>query len=265
MINNIYKMEVQYIKLFCEYEDLGDYYRFYDNHIKDMYSHNFIYIKEHVNVKDIPSIIQQEILYRKSQGMKFLRVMVQGAIEQAVFDQVSVAHDVEIFDYFGISSEQYTSIRPREGASVKLCSDVKESEHGRLVDIAANYRHMTLEFAIRRIDRKYRVYSDQGNALDLYVCYDGEEPVGNCELLVGDELAKIEDFDILDIYQRKGFGSHMIRSLLHKCYEKGIENAYLVTDHGDTAQEMYEKVGFQRVGQRTEVMYHLGREGADNQ
>lgn len=114
---------------------------------------------------------------------------------------------------------------------------------------------MTLEFANRRIERKFQIYSDQNNSLDFYVCYKGHEPVGNCELFANGPMAKIEDFDILDIHQKQGFGSHIISELLEKCHHNGVTYAYLVTDAADTAKVMYEKVGFKWAGSRTELMF----------
>jgi len=128
-----------------------------------------------------------------------------------------------------------------------------------MVDVIANYEDMTLEFAIRRIDRKFKVYDDSKKPMNLYVCYDGNEPVGNCEMFVNEEqkIAKIEDFDIIQMHQRKGFGSFVMRSLLKKCHEKGIKEAFLLTDSNDTAKDMYMKTGFSIVGQRVELMFDL--------
>ena len=66
-----------------------------------------------------------------------------------------------------------------------------------------------------------------------------------------------EDFDIIEMYQRKGFGSFVLRTLLKECSENGIEQAYLVTDHDDTAKDMYAKCGFKPVGKSFELMFHL--------
>ena len=144
----------------------------------------------------------------------------------------------------------------KDKASVLKADKPDINQDGRMVDIVANYQSMTLEFAIRRIDRKFKVYSSD-KALDLYVCYDGIEPVGNCELFSKGNLAKIEDFDIIEMHQRKGFGSYVIKRLLKVCHDNGIGEAYLVTDHDDTAKDMYLKCGFHLVGHRKELMFHL--------
>jgi spore maturation protein CgeE len=257
MINSIYETEIKYINYFCEADNFDDYTRFKDDHIKDMYSHNFTYINHDVPADRLIEIINSEIEYRRNGNHKFLRVATSSLIDSSVIEKLPLKPDVEQYDYLGVSTEYYSHIKEKEHVEVRLCDNPKDNEHGRMVDIVANYQHMTLEFAIRRIDRKYQVYNDDSKSLNLYVCYDNLEPVGNCELLKNNHIAKIEDFDIIEMYQRKGFGSFVLRTLLKECSENGIKQAYLVTDHDDTAKEMYAKCGFKPVGKSFELMFHL--------
>lgn len=257
MINRIYETEIKYINYFCEAENFDAYTRFKDDHIKDMYSHNFTYINHDVPSDKLLEIINSEVEHRRNGNHRFLRVVTSADIDSKLFENFQVKHDIEQYDYLGISTDHYGDIKEKEHVKVMLCTDPKVSEDGRLVDIVANYQHMTLEFAIRRIDRKFKVYNDNSKQLNLYVCYDHLEPVGNCELMTNNNIAKIEDFDIIEMYQRKGFGSYVLRNLLKACSDQNIKQAYLVTDHDDTAKEMYKKCGFEPVGKRYEIMFHL--------
>jgi len=45
--------------------------------------------------------------------------------------------------------------------------------------------------------------------------------------------------------------------MLKDCYEKGIEEAYLITDSDDTAKDMYKKCGFSKIGEKTELHYFI--------
>lgn len=77
-----------------------------------------------------------------------------------------------------------------------------------------------------------------------------------------DKIAKkIEDFDIIEIHQKKkGFGSHVLRKLLQICEKKeSVDEAYLVTDHNDTARDMYSKCGFELIGERRELMFSFDK------
>ena len=257
MINKIFKTEDEYIRCFCQEEYLEHYVRYIDNHIKDMYSHNFIRIDHDVTSEIFREIIKREILDRKKHGKNYLRVVTSADINEDFIRNLHEKVDIESYDYYGIQTENYVHLKDKIGARVLRADNDRVNEDGRIVDIIANYKHMDLEFAIRRIDRKFEVYSDEQKPIDLYVCYDDKEPVGNCELHTSSDIAKIEDFDIMEIHQKKGYGTFVLKELLRTCYEKGIKEAYLVTDRDDTAKEMYLKCGFELVGKRMEIMYHL--------
>lgn len=257
MLDSIIKAEEKYVASYCNEEDFGDYKRYNDDLIKDMYSHNFILIDKDVEEERIHQIISQEIKDRKSKGHGFLRVVSHSKISKEFLIQFKQLSESESYVYYGRQTETYSQLSQKENVKVVRVTDDLTAEHGRCVDIAANYTFMTMEFAIRRIDRNMKVYRDEKKPIDLYVCYDGIEPVGNCELMIGDDIAKIEDFDILEMHQKKGYGTCVLRDLFARCYRKGIPYAYLVTDEGDTAKHMYEKCGMSLVGGRIELMFRL--------
>lgn len=259
MINRIYDTEQKYFECFCKAEKLGNFTRYSDDNIKDMYSHNFTYIDHDVTEEAFLAIVASEIQYRKDTGKKYLRIVTHAHLGVELLDKLTIKPEIDNYDYYGIATDCYKDLSEKSSAVLMKAENSKVAEDGRLVDIVANYIHMTLEFAIRRIDRKFEVYSDSTKPLDLYVCYEGIEPVGNCELMTNDNTAKIEDFDIIEMHQRKGYGSHVLRNLLKICNDQGIDNAYLITDHDDTAKEMYLKCGFELVGNRTELMFPLDK------
>lgn len=255
MLDKIYATEMKYYKTLCQSKTYDAYTRFEDLNIKDMYSHNFVFISSTISEEEFIKVVEDEITVRLKAGYKYFRLVTSHDVSKEWLNKIKYKYDLEMYDYYG-SYTNNSSIKHNKALVKKAVSDL-DYDHGRCLDIAANYRHMTLEFAIRRIDRKIQVYKDSNNDLDLYICYDDLEPVGNVELLTDGKMAKIEDFDILDIYQKKGYGSTTLSFLLKECQGKGIEYAYLVTDHDDTAKSMYEKCGFTVVGNRTEIMFHL--------
>jgi len=70
-------------------------------------------------------------------------------------------------------------------------------------------------------------------------------------------VGRIEDFDILQKYQRKGFGTSVLKHLLEEARANCVEFVYLITDSGDTAKEMYKKCGFKKAGEKTELFFDL--------
>jgi len=110
------------------------------------------------------------------------------------------------------------------------------------------------EFAIKRSKRKMEVYKDNPD-LNLYVCYKGKEPIGKCELFIKDGIAKIEDFDIIEEFQKQGYGTSMLHKLLEESLNAGADIAYLITDNFDTAKDMYKKCGFSICGIKTSILF----------
>lgn len=257
MILNIIDTELKYFNCFCNAEAFETHIHFNDDNIKDMYSHNFTYVHEDINDEDFIQLISRELAHRKTDEKRYLRVITHKTISDDLLDRLLIKPEVDRYVYYGKRTDSFSDMKTKENARIEKAKDPQAIEHGRFIDVSANYLHMTMEFAIRRIDRKFMVYNDSNLPLDLYVCYDGLEPVGNCELLINNDTAKIEDFDILEMYQKKGFGSHVLRSLLEISHNRGVKYAYLVTDQEDTAKEMYIKNGFELAGGRTELMFFL--------
>lgn len=257
MIQKIEACEKAYLEQFCLAEVVEDYVRYSDPQLKDMYSHHAIGIDSGLSEERAISIIKKEMKNRKQQGTGYLLVSTGAPVSREAIQMLNCDFSFSDYLYYAIETEKYTGIRVKSDAKVVKADDQKSRRDGHYVDVAANYRNMTLDFAIRRIERKFLVYDDPQKPLDLYVCYKGEEPVGNCELMISKDLAKIEDFDVLDIYQRQGYGSQILRALLEVCHERQIPMAYLVTDSDDTAKDMYVKTGFRLIGGRREIMIHL--------
>jgi len=257
MLDKIKQTEQAYFNCFCITESHDSVTRYTDNNIKDMYSHNFSYFHDDVSDDQFLTAIKRELAHRKSEGKTYLKVLTHFPVTDALVNQMLIRPDIETYNYYGLNTDVFNTIKRRDLAQLKRADTPLVVEHGRMIDVCANYSFMTMEFAIRRIDRKFMVYSNADIPLNLYVCYENTEPVGNCELFLNENIAKIEDFDILDMHQKKGFGSFVLSKLLETSHNENADFAYLVTDHEDTAKSMYEKCGFNHIGQRTELMFHL--------
>lgn len=257
MIQKIEACERAYLEQFCVAEVLENYIRYSDPKLQDMHSHHAISIDSDILEETVVRIIQKEINTCKQQGKKYLLVSTGAPVSQKAIQKLNHEFSFSEYLYYAIETEKYEGIQMKASSKVVKADNQKSRRDGRYADVIANYRNMTADFAIRRIERKFLVYDDPTKPLDLYVCYNGEEPVGNCELMLSEGIAKIEDFDVLDIYQRQGYGSQILRALLAVCIEHRVSTAYLVTDSDDTAKDMYLKTGFRLVGGRSEIMFQL--------
>ncbi|GIQ69635.1 hypothetical protein XYCOK13_24590 [Xylanibacillus composti] len=247
--------EIAYTKLFAQSEDEGDFIRFWDETIPDMYTHNYILVKH--NQAPLAKILKAELAQRHAEGKKFLRAEFSFAFDNSLLDELPIKPNVTHYDYMVIHTDRYQTIQGNMDGRVEPAYRENVLADGIAVDVLANEEAMGLEFAVRRIHRKSKVYQDSLLPLQLYVCYHGKLAVGKCELMILRDIAKIEDFDILENHQRQGFGSTVIRHLLKHAADQHVKQAYLVTNSTDTAKIMYAKCGFVKAGTKTELFFRL--------
>jgi spore maturation protein CgeE len=257
MFNKFSKTELIYTKKFTEnYED-NEIIRFYDNNLKGMHMHNFIFIKNSVCKDKFRKIIFEELEKRKEENASFLRLEFNFSVGDDFINNLPVVPEVTKYDYMYIEPQQSDYLTRNKGCIIKKAVSEKLLKDGMEADILANESAMGAEFARDRIYRKSDIYKQLNSNLDLYVCYYNDITIGNCEFMLNDDIAKIEDFDILKSYQRKGFGTSVLKHLLEVAKENYVEFVYLITDGGDTAKEMYKKCGFKKIGEKTELFFDL--------
>ena len=94
--------------------------------------------------------------------------------------------------------------------------------------------------------------------MSAYICYADGEAVGNCDLFIHEDTAKIEDFDVAPKKQRQGYGTAILKFLIETALSKGASIIYLITDEEDTAKEMYLKYGFKKIGENVDLFFRIG-------
>jgi ribosomal protein S18 acetylase RimI-like enzyme len=75
-----------------------------------------------------------------------------------------------------------------------------------------------------------------------------ETYIGHLNAHIQGTRAKIDEFYVIDQYQKQGYGSAMMSFMLKHLENKGVDEVYLVTDLADTAQSLYVKYGFKLMG-----------------
>ena len=257
MFSKFSSTEIVYTKKFTEnYED-NEIIRFYDNNLQDMYMHNFTLIKNSVSKDNFRKIIFEELEKRRDEKANFLRIEFNFSMDDDFINKLPVIPQVTKYDYMYIDPKMSDYLTGNEGCIISKALSEKVLKDGIEVDILANQSAMGTEFARKRIYRKSEVYKQLNSNLDLYVCNYNGISIGNCEFMLNNDIAKIEDFDILKNYQRKGFGTCVIKHLLEEAKDHCVKFVYLITDSGDTAKEMYKKCGFKKAGEKTELFFDL--------
>lgn len=257
MFSKFAKTELVYTKKFTEnYED-NEIIRFHDNDLQDMHMHNFTYIKNKVCSDKFRKIIFEELEKRRDENAKFLRIEFNFSVEDNLINNLPQVPEVTKYDYMYIDPIMGEYLTGNEECIIRKATSEKVLKEGMEVDILANESAMGTDFARKRIYRKSEVYKQVDSNLDLYVCNYNGISIGNCELMLNKDIAKIEDFDILKNYQRKGFGTSLLKHLLQEAKGNCVKFVYLITDSGDTAKGMYKKCRFKKAGEKTELFFNL--------
>lgn len=249
--------DIIYTKKFSKNYENNEIIRFYDNNLRDMYMHNFTLIKNSVSKDNFRKIIIEELEKRKVENDKFLRIEFNFAIEIDFINKLPVIPIVTKYDYMYINPQICDYLKSNKDSSITKALSKRVLKAGIEVDILANQAAMGREFARKRIYRKSEVYKQYNSNLDLYVCNYNGISIGKCEFMLNNDIAKIEDFDILENYQRKGLGTSVIKYLLEEAKVHCVKSVYLITDSGDSAKEMYRKCGFKKAGEKTELFFDL--------
>ncbi|MGS0973077.1 MAG: GNAT family N-acetyltransferase [Candidatus Izemoplasmataceae bacterium] len=249
ILKQIHQMEDLYVRLFSEAEEDEEKIIYVDRLIEDMYSHNFRYYK---NVDVMKKELQ--ILVKELQD-EYLRVIFPGDAKKEYYEELSLKPTVNEYEIYLIESEKYIDLPINERVAVLKVTNDEILKDAVEADIEANKKAMGIEFVARRILRKSICYMDQKKSIDFYVAYDQGVPVGTVEYAYHENIVKIEDFDVLESHQKKGIGTSMLRQMLKDAYESNIEYAYLITDKSDTAKEMYQKCGFRKVDEKSELFF----------
>jgi len=258
MLKTIHQAELAYIKEFTESTETDQVIIFSDPTLAGMDHHNFTYIKEGYSPETLKSIIDNEVKRRYENAHTSAFFISDFKIDEKFFQKYPYEIEFLQFIYMATSTTNAMSLKTQMDFHVLKATNDKILEDGIAIDIEANTPYMG-DFAKARIQRKAEIYKNKNAKTNLYVGYHKGQAIGNCELFIHDTIAKLEDFDIINAYQRKGFGTHFLKRLLEETEKVGVHQLFLVTDQADTAQEMYKKNHFQVIGYKYEVFIDFNK------
>ncbi len=80
-----------------------------------------------------------------------------------------------------------------------------------------------------------------------FIIKDDNKIIGFINAYIENDICDLENFFILDEYQKKGYGSNLFKYALDFCKNKGCNIVTLVADDLDSPKEMYKKWGFTEI------------------
>lgn len=251
------KTEIEYLKNFCSYTETEDFIRFTDNNLPDMYSHNLTLIRRNLPENRLRQIILDQAELKRKENSDFLNIEANCGIDEKTVAEVPIeGGEPEICYYMMISTDQYINLRGNSGCGLRKADNDQVLADGKIIDVAVNMEECGKDFAVRRCERKQAVYR-KNDKLSFYVCYNGTNAVGMCEMFINGDTVKLEEFDVLENHQKKGYGTAIIKELLKTARDTGVKKAYVATYSKESAKEMYRKCGFVKVGEKRNYYFSL--------
>lgn len=252
----IIECELEYTKCFSEFSENEHIIRFRDNQLNDMYYHNYTYIKDVKNEIDLKNIIEDEISLKLPEEGDFCNIILSSVISKSLLSRLEVSPKISTNGYYSFDISQFSRLNDLSGCTIKKVSNQEMIEDILYCDLQHDEENLGKDFYTRRSYRRGKVYiSDKG--VNSYVCYHNGVIIGNCGLFIYKGVAKIEDFAVIPRYQRKGYGTTILKELIGIAIKENCHTIYLVTDEDNTAKEMYHKIGFNKIGERTDLFFKL--------
>lgn len=253
---DITRCEHAYAVCFSAGKTYEEYIKYSDSLLPDMYEHNFIYISRPLDNGRLREIIGGAISEKTSEGSYFCYIHADYAFDTALAGSLSPLPEVSLSGYYVLDIPGFHGFEGNKGCTVERVSDAQDVKDMADMEMALDGERIGEDFCRRRSERRGRVYISQSGP-DCYICRHNGVPVGYCTLFMHEGTAKIEDFCVLPEYQRKGFGTSILDSLINTALSKGAKTIYLVTDEDDTPKEMYKKLGFSKVGEKGGLFFRF--------
>ncbi|MBF0316309.1 MAG: GNAT family N-acetyltransferase [Oligoflexia bacterium] len=241
-----------YIRLFSRVNKQKNSIKFTDNELPEMYDHNFYRV---LKIPAVQSDFEGLIYYFIKEGHTNLSKHLQLIFSPSLSLNKSYLNFLEK-EKFSVSKMLYMS------APIDICEPMKRNNEVNIYvartkadlnkflafDIMINKYIMGEAFASARAERRAKTYEDESKPLDVYICSLNGMVIGSCDFFLHEEILKLEDFQVADSFQRRGFGTTIFKTLMEIARKKGAKAVFVNTEASDTSQEMYRKIGLCDVG-----------------
>lgn len=254
--------ELRYASEFSSAAASENCIRFTNSALPDMHYHNFIFIQPVSNDQELIRLIEAELSTAKKSGVAFLMIVVFQKIADGILKKISVKSKVSYSEYYIFNDSKLDGHERHITASVSKVDSAAAVNDVTSIKVEQYGMGGKKDFWTKVTKRKGEIYLSQSN-LDSYVCYNEQgRPVGNCDLYIDNKMAKIEDFDIITSEQRKGYGTLLLKTLINEALHRGATTIYLVAGADNTAKKMYQKMGFHKFHEQTDLFWDLSGNSA---
>lgn len=241
--------EEDYIRYFSQATKEGDFIRYENAFLPDMYDHNFLRISPRINKEGLSELVREIYKQAKRSDKKFLNLK---AYEPLRHEKGEVEH----LGAYILQNTDDLHWKTRMDCCFKKVEDNESVKALIEFDTECDGRIYGEDFCRRRATHRGELYKSN-QPCNCYLCYVDGRVVGKCDLFTDGDMAKIEDFVVKEAYQRKQIGTTILAYLIKEAALQGIHTVYLCADEEDTPKEMYQKLGFQKVTDFYGLLWHF--------
>lgn len=254
-MDKILSCEKAYIECFSEINEENSIMTFTDELLKDMYDHNFFYVRSGANKQNVIDKLNQK--FKELQKKGHCVVVFDSNYDEGQINEIAnnTLHNMELEKYgcYVLDKTKIDTWKEREDCEVRMFTK-NEMDDVIKRDIKMDAERLGEDFCIRRALRKGNIFINNKH-INNYLLYYKNELIGSCELFIKDKIAKVEDFVVLEQYQRKGFGTTILKHVVRKALEEDADLIFLDTDEEDTVKEMYTKLGFSKIHENYKLIW----------
>lgn len=252
MINRLREVEDAYLELFGQKQSFPGMDVFSNSAILGMYCHNFVLFHDIAGQEDAKAYISDCLQEMNGKGKDFLKFVFHPNMQvppELLKWAEQLGFEVSYIKYMCMSVPPHITGAEEFGCVVKRAQTADEIEAG----LACAAKYETSPIAAKKLRQKRELYLNK--SLQYYVCYVDGIPVGYCDWFENKDIVKFEEFVVLEEHQGKGYGTKMLRNMLADAAAQGKRSVYVVTDAQGIEHNLYYKIGFDFVGEETELFF----------
>lgn len=249
-LEELHSLERAYARLYSQESKTPYGRRYTDHELPDMYCHNFLRLDDD-SLDRFDQARREEQAYRKAIGCPMVQLEYFGHTRPEGMEKLD-AQQVKTQLLMSVELDQFQSRDTLASCSLVVACTPEHAQAGKKIDQIA-FGSEYAAFAARRFDRKQKVYEKKTTAIEHLLLRAEGHYVGNCDLLVTGHAAKVEDIDILEEFQGRGYGRALLGYVAQRAADKGARFLALQVDESNkVARGLYHSVGM-RVYDRNHI------------
>lgn len=227
----------------------NEFYKLYHNHdARFMYDYNFMRLKYQPTLEEFKLIEKILLEFHEDMEMdhvKFYWPEDYGFTEPLVEYLSTNGYGIEILELYALEPKDFLSSRSNPSVTVEFVieetlEDFKRINRVQDVNINETFAQQKQEL--------YDLDFDDSSVQQI-IAYLDSQPVGGVDLLVREETVEIDNFFVLEEFQKQGIGTEIQKFIMDAA---GSRTVILVADAEDTPKDMYLKQNY------TYLSYQVG-------